>query len=71
VKFKVTDEQRTNGNIHYTIAEGGAIIGTVTNRANTWKCTAPTGLLVNDIDVRKRMYAAVKAHTALPGKTSD
>jgi hypothetical protein len=71
VKYKVTDEQRVNGSIHYTISDSGAIIGTVTTNGATWKCTAPTGLLVTDINVRKRMYAAVRVHTTLSGETAN
>jgi hypothetical protein len=76
VKFKVTDEQRANGEVRYTIAESGNTIGTVTANTctGTWKCTAATGLLVTDINVRKRMYAAVRVHersTTLSGETAN
>jgi hypothetical protein len=74
VKYKVTDKQRADGNTQYTIAESGNTIGTVSTNGVTWKCTATTGLLVNDINIRKRMYAAVRVHersATLPGETAN
>lgn len=76
MKYRVTDKQvDDDGTVCYTIGDGDSNkVGTVFNDGiRTWKCVGKDGLLVNDMNIRRRMYAAVRAFdaaTTFPGTVS-
>jgi hypothetical protein len=68
VSLWVAKKEVTNSGIKYDIFDGTAPAGTVTinfhQKQSWWRAQGTDGLLVNSVEIRKAMYAAVRKHNA-------